>query len=64
MSETTNKVIRPNQFMAILGLKKTAFYNLKKQDPKFPKSFSLGVRLKGYLESDVNAYIKHLASKS
>ncbi|MGV6989355.1 helix-turn-helix transcriptional regulator [Testudinibacter sp. P80/BLE/0925] len=58
-------VITSKAFQQKLGIKQTAFYNWQnpkhpQYKPDFPKPFSLGGRLNGYRENEVNDFIESL----
>jgi prophage regulatory protein len=52
----TMKIIRFDEVMAKTGLKHSALYNLMAQG-SFPKPVPLGLKARGWLESEVNDWI-------
>ena len=52
-----NKILRLPQVKKIVGLSRSTIY-LRMNQGTFPKAISLGERAVGWLESDVNEWIK------
>ena len=58
MNPTVEMLVRPEQAWAMLGIKKTKFYELAKKDAEFPKLIKKGRSTFLYL-SEVQAYLKN-----
>jgi prophage regulatory protein len=61
--EQAMKILRLNQLMPVLGLSRSAIYDrLNPQSPRydraFPRQIPLGGRSVGFLESEVNAWLR------
>lgn len=61
--ETIERILRPNMVWEMLGLSSSSFYDLIKDDPTFPKPLIIGKARKGFLMSEVQAYIQQLKRK-
>lgn len=62
--ENVERILRPKTAWTMLGISKSYFYALAKTDPNFPKAIELGKNSKGYLLSEVQAYIQHWIKES
>ena len=58
LNPTVEMLLRPEQAWAMLGIKKTKFYELAKKDSAFPKLIKKGRSTFLYL-SEVQAYLKN-----
>lgn len=58
LNPTVEMLVRPEQAWAMLGIKKTKFYDLAKKDAAFPKLIKKGRSTFLYL-SEVQAYLKN-----
>lgn len=58
MNPTVEMLVRPEQAWAMIGIKKTKFYELAKKDAEFPKLIKKGRSTFLYL-SEVQAYLKN-----
>ncbi|UOO93557.1 helix-turn-helix transcriptional regulator [Vitreoscilla stercoraria] len=68
MSNTSNKLLRSKQVAERLCISRTAiWYKInpknKRYDPDFPKPFKVSTNVTAWLESEIETYINHLASK-
>lgn len=66
MTAQTDRIIRPKEAMALLGVSKTTFFDWqnpknKRYRPDFPQKIQLGENSIGYLEKEISAYIAKLA---
>lgn len=62
-TETGRRVLRINEVMRLVGLKKTMVYRLIAAGD-FPKSIRLGVRAVGWLECDVVSWLESRIKRS
>lgn len=54
----TGKILRPKDAQAKLGIGRTKYYELNKNDPTFPEDIILGPRARGKLEHELDAWIE------
>ncbi len=53
-----NRVLRPNEQAAMLGVSRCTIHRLEKADPTFPKKIQIGVQAVGRMESELVAWIE------
>ena len=51
-------ILRPKKAQQKLGIGRTQFYELRKQDPTFPKFVTLGARARGQFEHELDAWLE------
>ena len=52
------RVLRPRKIQEKLGIGKTTYYDLNKNDPTFPKDVLLGKRARGKFEDEVDSWLE------
>lgn len=57
------RILRPSAASEMLGLSISSFYELAKEDPFFPKSLTIGKARKGFLLSEIQAYIQQIKAR-
>lgn len=57
LNEASERIIRAKEAQRILSISPAAFYRKASQDPNFPKPVNFGQKSKGYLMSEIRAYI-------
>lgn len=62
-SPVSNRVSRPKDTAARLGIGLSTYWYLVKNDPDFPRPFKLGVRTTVNYDSEVDAYVAARAAK-
>lgn len=62
LNPNVEMLVRPEQAWAMLGIKKTKFYELAKKDAEFPKLIKKGRSTFLYL-SEVQAYLKNITEE-
>ncbi|NJD37373.1 MAG: AlpA family phage regulatory protein [Geobacter sp.] len=53
-----NRVLRPKEQAALIGLSRATLHRLEKSDPTFPKKIQLGMQAVGRMESDLLAWLE------
>lgn len=53
-----DRVLRPKEQAALIGLSRATLHRLEKNDPSFPKKIQLGIQAVGRLESDLLAWLE------
>ena len=61
------KILRPKEVIKKLSISKSTFYDWQNKKSKryradFPQSISIGANSVGYLESEINMFILHMAN--
>lgn len=52
-----DRILRAADAARKLSLGKTSFYDLAKNDPKFPRAIVLGSRARGYSENELDEWL-------
>lgn len=52
------QMIRNRDMPRRLAISKTTFYELRDSDPTFPPARKLGIAARGYIEADVEAWVR------
>ncbi len=60
VEEKQERIIRKKELLKMIGLSDATIYRMEKK-LDFPRRLKLGVNSCGWLESEVNAWIKHRA---
>jgi prophage regulatory protein len=61
-TEVADGVLRLPQVMALVGLSKSSFYAMQAAGT-FPASFVVGARARGWLRSEIAAYVERCAKR-